>query len=256
LIIAVAVLAGAFRIAFGIARPEVEALRFVRATPHATLADHRTDPAIYSGTISGPDDRHDAGGNRAAATWWWVIERVSKDNSKTVCFEHQIDRMRFFDGHGQPSVRTPDDSAPLAMFDDKKQISLHGRDRSGEDWDDPLQIDLAEQPPYWPSEWPPEVAARCYDKKRSFVARSIPEGARVDVLACHVGDELTACPSKIAAVISLGDIDAYASRRAFHASSAFIVASVLALLLLFMLTYLAHHFRVRTIGVVVPKGPR
>jgi hypothetical protein len=164
--------------------------------------------------------------------------------------------MRFFDDHGNAFVRGVDDSAPLAMFDNQKRISLHGRSRSDEDWDDPLQIDLAEQPPYRPTEWPPEVARRCYDKNRSLVARSIPDGARVDVLACHVGDELVACPSKIAAVISLGDIDAYASRRGFHASSAFMVAAVVAVLLLLALTIRAYGFRNRTVGVVVPKDPR
>ncbi len=242
-----------FFIAFRSSRDDVEALRFVRATPHAALGAPREGPAIYSGTISGPDGRLAIGGSRAAARWWWVLERVSKNHSRSVCFEHQIDRMRLLDAHdGSPG--RPEAVAALSMFDTAKDLSLLAPGRDDE-WDDPLQIDLADDAPYKPSEWPPE-AQSCQGDNRWFVTRSIPEGARADVLACFAGGKLQACSSNPSTIVALGDIDGYLSRRGFHAAVPFLLAAGLSWIFLLALTFAAYRFRARAIGAVVPEVRR
>jgi hypothetical protein len=252
-LVALFVLVGAFLGALGGSHADVKALELVRATPRATLAAPPSGPAIYSGTISGPGGRLDIGGSRAAARWWWVLERVSKNKSRTACFDRQIDRMRLLDARDDRGGR-PAGVAPLAMFDTANDVSLLAPGRDDE-WSDPLQIDLAEQPPYKPSEWPPE-ARSCGGDARWFVTRSIPEGARADVLACYVDGKLEACPSNPSAVVALGDIGGYLSRRAFHAAVPFLYAAGLSWVVLLALTFRAARLRARALGAVVPESPR
>jgi hypothetical protein len=224
-------------------------LRFVREAPHASLGAPRSGPALYAGTISGPDARVDFHGEHAAATWWWVTERVSKNHYKTACFEHRIDGLRFHDDAGG--------SAPLAMFEGKATLSLFGRDRS-DTWTEPLQIDLAELSPLRPKPWPAE-AERCQGQNRSFVTRTLPRGARVEVLACFEpgkdGGEgrLLACPTLPAAVVSVDGMSHYLERRALSAASPFLTLALMAAVVLSALTFVAFRFRARAIKPVVPR---
>jgi hypothetical protein len=232
-----------FSAAFAATREHVRVLDLLRKAPRATLAEGRASPAIYTGVVVGPQGRVDPTGRAAAAHWWWVVERVSKNKTRTVCFDREIAGLRLRDERGA--------SAALSMFDGAVSLELQGSGRDTE-WDDRLFIDLANQPVRHEKEVPP-AAARCRGGARTFQGLSIPPEARVQVFACRRGDALVACPGAPAAVLALGDMRRHRERRAVDAAVPFVVAAGVCVLPLILLVLLARSYRRGVLGPIFPK---
>jgi hypothetical protein len=241
LLVVAAVGALGFRVAFAVAAPHVEPLRVMREAPRATLAQPREGPAVYAGEVFGPQGRVDSAGDAAAAHWWWVIQRVNKNTSKTVCFKRDIAGMRLRSGSREVS---------LQMFDGSDSLSLLGRDRDS-DWTDRLLIDLAGEPVSRPGAFPPH-AESCRGSSRTFVARSLPQGASAEVLACHHDGALVACPGPLQAVLALDNLGRHRRRRLFAAETPFLWAAGVSFLALAALLARAYRFRTLTLGTLVP----
>ena len=225
----------AFTVAFASAREEVVALDILRAAPPASLTAPREGPAIYRGNVYGPPGRKDADGRESAATWWWVTEPAGKRSSRTVCFERQIAGMR---------LRAGATELPITMFETAESLSLLGVDRD-DDWTDPIFIDLATEPKS-SSPTLPALAARCAGSKRTFISRSMRQGARAEVLACHRGGALVACDGPLGGVLAVDGMSGYRERRLERAIMPFVVASILVLVALAALLQRAIRFRERT----------
>lgn len=221
----------------------VAAMRVMREAPRATLAAPRDGPAIYRGVVFGPAGRKDQNGRDSAATWWWVSERVSKNTTKTVCFERQIEGLRLRDAGVE---------LPITMFETAADLSLLGVGR-GEDWDEPLLIDLGQEPRSTSKTMPP-AAQRCAGERRTFMNRSLGQGVRVEVLACHQAGKLVGCKGPLAGVLAVGTMNAHRERRAWQARIPFFFITALSLSVLGGLVFRATRFRARTFAALGTGG--
>jgi hypothetical protein len=183
-------------------RDQVSALRFIAATPRATLASPREDPAIYSGEIVAPADRTTPIGTPAAAYWWWV-DHDGDDNTVTDCANSAYAQMELHDG---------DRSAPLVLFDRAHDVSLLSIDRNW-DYDERAVIDLGPIASAAAKDFPRESSA-CAAKDRRYSERWLPPHARADVLACNVAGSLTACTGPLDGVLATPDMRTHLARRA------------------------------------------
>lgn len=203
-------------------------LRWLAATPHATLAAPVPGPAIYAGVLQGPNDRTTPLGTRASAYWWWVEERHGR-SSKTVCTESERSELRLVDGSA---------SAPLDAIANATDVAL----TTGSDgaWTSRVVVDLGSGGQSTSAGPVPSRAGRCAKSHRSYAERWIPVGTRVEVLACHDGVALRACPGgphdAVLAIPTLALHREHRAEAALVGVRTFALGSLAAILFVFLVT--------------------
>jgi hypothetical protein len=227
--IATCVIAGLGYAAYERAKQEVPGLRWLAAAPHATLAAPVKGPAIYTGVLRGPADRKTPLGRRASAFWWSVDERHGKQ-SVTICKNAARDRLELVDGAS---------AAPLEVLETATSVSLMAGG-FGDEWTSRVVIDVTSGSESGTAGELSGEAAKCAGKGRSYSERFVPVGTRVEVLACHGGAALRACPGAIHdAVLAIPTLAKHRERRAESALggvTAFALGSMSAILVVFVVT--------------------
>lgn len=230
--LATLVIAGLGRYAFQHAREHVAKLRWEAAAPKARLAAPISGPAVYAGVLRGPADRRTPLGARATAFWWTVVERKGKA-VKTVCAGGARDALSLVDGAA---------SAPLELVAAAPVATLLN-DAFDDDWSAPLLLDPGGATESRTSDAPVGDAASCAGQHRSYVERAVPVGTRVEVLACHEGGALRACPgAPHAGVLAIPTLARHRERRidaALIGFRFFAIGSTAAILVVFIVTLVA-----------------
>ncbi len=225
-VLAATLLIGAiFAIAWLTARGEYAGLRWMHGVPRATLASPRVGPAVYSGTVVGPEDRVTPLGRRTAGHWWWVVDRSRGEDGTTVCHTRVRDGMRLVDG---------DRVVRLTMFETAGDSSLLSDHRTW-DWRDAMVFDLGSTPEY-SSRTIPRAASRCTGRRLEYTERWIPPGARVEVLACMRDGALGPCNGPLTGALSIPNLDVHRIRRAREVRKAVRAACGISAVLLSALT--------------------
>lgn len=202
-----------FLIAWAHGQPTIEQLRFLRDLPRASLDAPKKGPAIYAGRIYGPPGRATPMGEKAAITWWWVNDGFSKSRT-TSCFERQLESLELAaDGRSVPYVALGSASS-LSLLSDER----------GDDWGDPVVVDLGSQAAHKP-DYLPDAAHKCSSGTNPiYVERWVAQGAEVEVVACYRDGALRECDAPLRSLLGLGTIVPHRQRRADHAYVPFLVA--------------------------------
>lgn len=212
-----------------VAWSDVSHTRTLSTTPRATLSDPVPTPALYRGELYSSVSRFTPRGTRGAAFWWWVGK--TGKNRRTSCTQLVSDKLLLRDDAGK-EVR-------VEMFDDRLGVSLLADGRS--EWADGRIIDLGSAPVF--SGDIPAEAGRCSGNE--YQERVIVEGTTVEILGCHSGGELRACPGTFAGVLAVPALTVHTWRRAQRARMALRVVAVMGAAALVVLGVLAQRLRAR-----------